>query len=130
MARVVCKGTTATWNSVAVIQIEAINYSRSMPMVEVTDLDSVAEEFVASMVKSNQPCTLECFQDFDNAAHAALVTDMDAGTSRTLLITFTGTAAVSGTAFVSNVNITARAKGVLRFTATFQYTGAVTLTPA
>ncbi|MFA5374128.1 MAG: phage tail tube protein [Candidatus Omnitrophota bacterium] len=125
-------GTDLTWNSVVIAEV--INVSgpnQSRDMIEVTNHDSANgfKEFIAGLADGGEVTIEGNFKAGDTTGQIALHTDFQAGTSRTLLITFPSSLGnMSGTAFCTAFEMTFPHDNKIGFSATFKYTGKPTLT--
>jgi len=125
-------GTDLTWNSVVIAEV--VNVSgpgESRDMIEVTNHDSADgfKEFIAGLADGGEVSIEGNFKASDSTGQIALHTDFQAGTSRTLLITFPSSLGnMSGTAFCTAFELTFPHDSKIGFSATFKYTGKPTLT--
>jgi len=124
--------TTISWNGTAIPEIESFTGpALGHEVIEVTDLDNTAAQYIAGEVFDAGEVTLNLHFDPDNAVHDAIADDCIAGNSRTVVVTFqNGTAATntySLTAFATNVTPAGSTKGALTGSVTLKGTGAITI---
>lgn len=125
-------GVDLTWNSVVLAEVTNVTGpSESMDLIEVTNHDSADtfKEFIAGLRDGGEVSVEGNFKASDSTGQIALHTDFQAGTSRTLLITFPSSLGnMSGTAFCTAFEMSFPHDGKIGFSATFKYTGKPTLT--
>lgn len=129
MSKHIGKGTTFTWNLQVVAQINVINgIEATANMVDVSDLTSTDgyNEYLPGMKDVNDITLEGWFDPTDTAGQQAMLTDFNAGTSRTAVITFptaTGTT-WTFTGYISAIKIGDAVKdGAIPFTASIKCTG-------
>jgi predicted secreted protein len=125
-------GVDLTWNDVVLAEvINVTGPGESRDMIEVTSHDSANgfKEFIAGLADGGEVSIEGNFKAADSTGQIALHTDFQAGTSRTLLITFPSSLGnISGTAFCTAFEMTFPYNDKIGFSATFKYTGKPTLT--
>ena len=125
-------GTDLTWNSVVIAEV--VNVSgpgESRDMIDVSNHDSSDgfREFIAGLANGGEVSIEGNFKAADSTGQIALHTDFQAGTSRTLLITFPSSLGnISGTALCKSFEMGFPHDDKISFSASFQYTGKPTLT--
>jgi hypothetical protein len=114
-------------------RIEIQGPSAEMGEVNVTDLDSTAEETLPTLLNPGE-LTLKVWYDPNNATHQQLTTDLQAGTVRNYRITHTDSLTTKAkavfAAFVKSFQPTGMKSGdYLSADVTLKITGPITFTP-
>jgi len=129
-------GTTLTWNGVTVAELTSIGTPEiSMDTVEVTNHQSADayKEYIAGLLDAGEISVEGNFDYTDTTGQQAILTDMNARTSRTVVITFPAT---TGTTFTFTALATrfkvgdAPVDGKIPFSASFKPTGKPTFAVA
>ena len=139
MAAFLGQGATISWNSNnigQVLSIDGPNMERAM--VDTTNLstastvDSVAVKFrtFSAGFGDAGEVSVEVQFDHDDTAQGAIWDDFTAGTSRTVVITFSDSDTYTFTAFVRSMSHSQSIDEVNRATIAFKITGAVDHTTA
>jgi len=125
-------GTQLVWNSqdvAEVVNITGPNESRDM--IEVSNHDSANgfKEVIAGLADGGEIRIEGNFKAADANGQIAMHTDFQAGTSRTVTITFPSSLGnISGTAFISAFEFGFPHDDKISFSATIKFTGKPTLT--
>ena len=126
-------GTTLTWNSQAVAQLNNIGgVEITVEMLDATNHSSTSgvEEVIAGIARTGE-VTIEGDFKYDDAnGQIAMVTDAVAKTSRTAVITFPNSLGIwTFTAFISRIKVGDNPiDGKIPFSASFKITGVPALT--
>ena len=125
-------GLDFTWNEVVIAEVvQVTGPSESADMIDVTNHDSANtfREFIAGLRNGGEVSIEGNFKASDSTGQIALHTDFQAGTSRTLTLTFPSSLGnLSGTAYCKSFEFTFPSDGKIGFAATFQFTGKPALT--
>jgi len=99
-------GTTLAFNGNTIGEIISCNGSKTRNIVEVLTCDSTNNETeILAGSRSAGECTVTCIYDPSAAGvYNDLVTDYDAGTKGTLLVTYVGPSTESCSAIISNLS--------------------------
>jgi predicted secreted protein len=124
-------GSTFKRSAVAVAEIKAATHSgHRLDLSDVTNMDSTAgfAEFIASVAHGGQ---VDIEGNLINTgAQASMISDLDGKTSATyeLVLGSPAVITISGTAFVTDFQVTGRFDEAIQFSATVVYTGQPTIT--
>jgi hypothetical protein len=121
------KGVTVTWGGTPVARIDNLSVEIGNETVDVTDLDDSAVARISSGVYDISSISLDVNFEPDAAIDQSLIADLQAGTSREMVITWSDAGSTTWTfdAYCTGFSATGPVKGKL--SATYDFEGTDTL---
>ncbi len=128
-------GTTVSFNGNTIGEIEDVgraNQTRNLIRIMTTDTVNERAEFLASGIDGGQLTLQVVYEGQAGGVYANLLTDFNAGTVATLLVTYKNGSSKSVNAIIANLETAGGSPdgGHGQFSVTFQLSGDVTYTPA
>lgn len=126
----IAQGTVLAWNGTTIPKVTDFSGpGLSHATIDVSDLSQTAMEFIAAGIYDAGELTLSLNFEPDEAVHAALATDLQAGTERVFSITFAdgGSTDYTSNAFCTSFEPSGSVADKLSTAVTIKFTGHMTL---
>ena len=118
-------GSSVSFGGVTLTSVFTFSFSNQRETIDVSEIGLVPKTFLAGSTTAT--ANVELFYNQAESPTAALEAYIASGTAATLVITSTTAQTYTASAILTSFDITGSAGDVIRATATFQITGAVTI---
>ena len=129
MAAISGNGTTFTWDSDVIGQVQSLSGpSVSVATIDTTDIAGTAKTFIAGMVDGGE-VSLEVSYDPDSTDaeyHTAMTADLESGTAKTWTITWSDGSTVSASGIITSFSASASIDDKVTASFAIKVSGALT----
>lgn len=118
-------GSSVSFGGLTLTSVFTFSFSNQRETIDVSEIGIVSRSFIGGSTTAT--ATIELFYNQSETSTAAMEAFISSGTAATLVITSTTAQTYTASAFLTSFDITGSAGDVIRATASFQITGAVTI---